>query len=380
VLEIADAVGRIAAVVERPAGARWVRAPGRVNLMGDHTDYNDGFVLPLSIQLECIVASHGRDDGRLRMRSLEEGGVAVDLPANGSASPHRVTPAWGRYVAGIARVFAERGLPARGVDAVVSSTVPAGSGLSSSAALEVACALALLAGEDRLSPLDLARACQRAEQLATGVPSGIMDQLSSVAGRRGHALLIDCRSLEVTPAPLPDGIAILVVHSGVPRTLEGSAYAERRAACEALAARLGVSALRDATLEQVADDPFGRHVVTENLRVQETARALEASDRPALAELFAASHASLRDDYRVSLPDLDALVDALTDSGAIGARLTGAGFGGAVVALADTDAVGRVEEQATRRYREATGREPFAFVADAAPGAGSFTPALARRA
>lgn len=346
------------------------RAPGRVNLIGDHTDYNEGYVLPLAIDLECRVRSEARDDGLVRLRSVELGSE-VEVPADGSADPPAVQ-GWGRYVAGVVRVLAERGRPPVGLKGELSSTVPVGSGLSSSAALEVAVALALCdAAAHSLEPLELARACQEAEHVATGVPCGIMDQLTSIAGRAGHALLIDCRSLEIEEIPLPPELAVLVVHTGLPRALADSAYAERRSACEAAAARLGLASLRDAWPEDVADDPRARHVVTENERVLRAAAALPAGDREALDELMAASHASLRDDFEVSTPELDALVVALEESGAIGARLTGGGFGGCAVALVERVVADYVASNATARYREATGLEPTPYLVEAAEGAGS---------
>jgi galactokinase len=349
--------------------ARAFRAPGRVNLIGDHTDYNDGFVLPLAIDLECVVRAAPHERVRLRSLELELEGE-VDLPADGSAEPREV-PGWGRYAAGVVRALAERGRPAAGLDAVVSSSVPAGSGLSSSAALEVGLALALSdAAGFELAPLELALACQEAEQIATGVPCGIMDQLSSIAGRQDHALLIDCRDLSIRPLPLPEELAVVVVHSGLPRELADSAYAERRAACEAAAARLGLTALRDATPEQVAADPRARHVVSENARVLEAAEALAAGDHARLGRLLSESHASLRDDYEVSTPELDALVAALEAAGALGARLTGAGFGGCVVALAPRPDAERVAVEAMRRYRAEVAVEPTVFHVRAVDGAG----------
>jgi galactokinase len=334
------------------AVTRAFRAPGRVNLIGDHTDYNEGFVLPLAIDRECVVRWEPAEDG---------------VSASSADGP----PGWERYVGGVARSLAERGWPATPVHASVTSNVPIGAGLSSSAALEVALALALCdAAGFELPPLELALACRRAEQLATGVPTGIMDQLASIFGRRGRALLIDCRSLEVRPVPLPDGLAVLAVHSGVTRSLEGTAYAERRAACEAAAARLRLRSLRDATPEQVAADPRARHVVSENARVLAAAAALEAGDVETLGRLLGESHASLRDDYEVSTPELDLLVEALTGAGAYGARLTGAGFGGCVVALAPEADTGEVSAAATARYRAETGLEPQSFVCRAADGAG----------
>jgi len=350
------------------AMSRAFRAPGRVNLIGDHTDYNEGFVLPLAIDLECRVRCvPGGDVVRLRSEELPG---EVELAADGSAEP-RAVAGWGRYAAGVVRALAERGRPPVGLDGVVSSSVPLGAGLSSSAALEVALALALCDAADwALPPLQLALACQAAEQEATGVPTGIMDQLASVSGVAGHALLVDCRSLDVEPVPLPPGLAVLVLHSGVERELEGTEYAERRAACEAAARRLGVAALRDASPEDVADEPRARHVVTENARVLAAAGALRADDREALGRLLFESHASLRDDYEVSTPELDALVAALEDAGALGARLTGAGFGGCVVAVADEAAAPGVLARAAEDYRARTGREPTPYTCRAVDGAG----------
>jgi galactokinase len=353
-----------------PEQERWFRAPGRVNLIGDHTDYNEGFVLPVAIDLACTVRARRRTDGVVRVRSLDVDGV-VELAADGSTRPEEVEEAWGRYAAGVVGTLAERGRPAVGVEAVVSSTIPLGAGLSSSAALEVALALALCdAASFELPQVELALACQEAEQVATGVPCGIMDQLTSLAGMHNHALLIDCRSLEVEPIRLPPRLAVLIVHSGVSRALVDSAYRERREACESLAALLGVPSLRDATPEQVADEPRARHVVSENARVLEAARALADGDIAALGPLLNESHQSLRDDFEVSTPDLDALVQALRDAGAIGARLTGAGFGGCVVGLSGRDVADRIVETAAARYWEGTGHQPRAFVFRAVDGAG----------
>ena len=341
--------------------------------MGDHTDYNDGFVLPVAIDRECVVAARPRGDGVVFVRSLDVGpdDALVDVPADGTAEPATVEPAWGRYVAAVVRALAEAGRPPVGVEAVVASTVPPGAGLGSSAALEVAVAVALADTARFELPRDeLALACQRAEREATGVPCGIMDQLASLAGELGRALLVDCRSLAVEPVPLPADVAILVVHSGVSRALAESEYAERRAACEAIARDLGIAALRDAQAADVADRPLARHVVSENARVHGAAEALASGDTAALGELFAASHASLRDDFGVSTPELDALVRALVAAGAVGARLTGAGFGGSVVALVARSDAERVAAEACARYRAETRRDPTAFVCEAVAGAG----------
>jgi galactokinase len=219
-------------------------------------------------------------------------------------------------------------------EATIESSIPVGAGLSSSAALAVA--LCLTRAHLRDEPLggrELALAAQALEQRATGVPCGVMDQMASVFGTTGHALLLDCRSLDVNPIPLPSDVAVVVIHSGVTRLLSGGEYATRRAACEAAAARLGLTSLRDATRSQVASDPFARHVVSENARVLAFVDALRASDMPQCGALMLHSHASLRDDFKVSTPALDELVERAVAHGAYGARLTGAGFGGCVVAL-----------------------------------------------
>jgi galactokinase len=349
------------------------RAPGRVNLMDDHTDYNEGFVLPAAIDRECVIAVRPRGDRRVVVRSadVDEAERIVDVAADGADEPNALEPAWGRYVAGVVRALADAGRAPLGMDAELGSTVPLGSGLSSSAALEVSLALALChVASFELPPAKLALACQHAEHIATGVPSGVMDQFVSLAAEARAALLLDCRSLEHEAVRLPQSIALLAVHSGLPRTLAGSAYADRRAACEAAAARLGLRSLRDATSEQVADDPFARHVVSENARVLETAAAIRAGDLERLGSLYAASHASLRDDFRVSTSELDVLVRALVEEGALGARLTGAGFGGCVVALVRREDAATVATGVVRRYRTQTGCEPQAFLCRAVAGAG----------
>ncbi|MCU1459898.1 MAG: galactokinase [Actinomycetia bacterium] len=338
--------------------------------MGDHTDYAEGFALPVAIDLETRVTFRPTRDGRVRVRSAGFESE-VDVSADGTVDPAAVDPAWGRLIGGVVRTLAVRGRPAVGIDATVSSTVPTGSGLSSSAALSVSTALALLDAAGWTMPAaELAVACQEAERLGTGVPSGIMDQLASIRGVAGNALLLDCRTLTVEPVPLPSAYAIVVVHSGLPRALAESAYAERHAAATGAAARLGLAALRDATSDQVADDPIARHVVSENERVLATADALLRGDVGALKPLFAASHASLRDDFRVSTPELDLLVELLVELGAVGARLTGAGFGGCVVALVQRNRADDLTAKVARAYSAKTGLEPRAFVVRAVDGAG----------
>jgi len=370
---MADAMDTRATDLSALLGLRaigWWRAPGRVNLIGDHTDYCEGFVLPMAIDRDCLVAVAAADDGRVRARSLELEGV-VDVDAGGADDAHAIEPAWGRFVAAVVDEVTHRGGHVPGLELAVSSTVPVGSGLSSSSALTVALTLALTdAAGIGLTGVEAARAALDAEVRATGVPGGLMDQLASLFGVEDHALLVDCRSLDIEPIPVPGSLAVVVVHSGSPRTLAGSAYAERRAACERAAGDLGVRALRDATLEQVKNDPYARHVVTENARVLAAADALRRSDVDQLGPLLLASHASLRDDFRVSTPELDRLVEILVDAGALGARLTGAGFGGCVVALTAADRAHAVLALSVERYRDASGIEPMAFVAHAANAAG----------
>jgi galactokinase len=351
---------------------RFARAPGRVNLIGDHTDYQGGYCLPIAIDRDVLVGFRARPDGRVRVHSFDLD-TEIELAAGVAAAD---VAAWARPIVATLDLVAERSAtPLAGFDAAVSSTVPMGAGLSSSAAFEVALALVTATvGGVRLDPIELALLAQEVEQRATGVPCGVMDQLASVAGRAGHALLLDCRSLTTTAVPIPASVGVLVVHSGLERQLAGSAYAARRAACEAAAARLGIATLRDATLEQVADDPVARHVVTENARVEAFARALSHGDCTAAGQLMLASHRSLRDDFAVSTPELDLLVDLAVEAGAYGARLTGAGFGGCVVALVAHDALDSVAIAITDRYRAEAGREPNAFAVAAVDGAGLVDP------
>ena len=316
------------------SGVIRARAPGRVNLIGDHTDYLGGLVLPMAIHLGTTVEGDPGGD-TVTLTSADQPEPAV-VPLD-VEDPTAVEPGWARYVAGVVAEVR----PTAGFTGTVATTLPIGGGLSSSAALEVAVALAL--GFEG-TPLALAEACQRAEQRASGVPSGIMDQLASAAGVEGHALLIDCRALDLRPVPVPDDVEVVVVDSGEARTLVGSAYAERRAQAEMAEAAIGP--LRDAvTLDlQRLEDPLvrarARHVITENARVWAFAEALAEGWPAEAGALMAASHASLRDDYEVSTPTLDALVERLSATpGVHGARLTGAGFGGCVVALTEPGAL-----------------------------------------
>jgi galactokinase len=305
-------------------------APGRVNLIGDHTDYVGGLVLPLAIGLGVEVTGDRGGDW-VMLGSEGHPGVA-EVPLSGGPDPAFVEPRWARYIAAVVAEVA----PSDGFVGMIQARVPEGKGLSSSAALAVAVATAL--GADRSDPLALAQACQRAEHRAVGVPCGIMDQLVAVAARADAALRIDCRSLEATPVALPHDLEVLVADSGESRDLSSSDYAVRRAECEAAEELIGP--LRDATPADAEgiDEPVlrrrARHVITENGRVDALVSALAADDVTTAGELLASSHASLRDDFAVSTPALDALVGDLRGTpGVFGARVTGAGFGGCVVAL-----------------------------------------------
>lgn len=330
--------------MNRPAPRVRAVAPGRVNLIGDHTDYLGGPVLPMAIQLTTTVdATRGGDVLDLTTTGFA-GAARVQLPVE---DPAAVRPDWARYPAGVAAVLGAR----TGLVGVIDSDIPPGAGLSSSAALEVAVALAL--GAEGGAP-ELAALCAEAERRATGVPCGIMDQLTSAAGREGHALLIDCGNGRVDHVPFPEDLTVWVVHSGERRALEDSPYATRRREAEAAAELVGpLPTAQLAAIEQI-DDPVlrarARHVRTESTRVHRAAQALAAGDGPAVGRLMAESHRSLRDDAEVSTPGVDALVDAATRrTGVLGVRLTGAGFGGCVVVVARPGA--DLGGLGTRRWR-----------------------------
>jgi galactokinase len=358
------------------APAFLVRAPGRVNLIGEHTDYNDGFVLPIAIDREIWIALRPRDDARVVVHSLDYR-EAADFDA---AGVEHTGKGWIEYLKGVAWGLAEAGHAVRGWEGVMGGDVPRGAGLSSSAAVELATERAFAAvGHLPWSPAEMALLAQRVENRWIGVNCGIMDQMVVAAGRAGHALLIDCRTLDTTPAPLPAGAAVVVLDTATRRGLVDSAYNERRAQCEAAARFFGVRALRDvdvATFEARADglDPVtrrrARHVVTENDRTLEAARAMRAGDVRRLGELMNASHASLRDDFEVTNDALDTIVAlAQARPGCHGARMTGAGFGGCAVALVDAAHVDEFVARVTDGYRSATGRVPHCYVCHAADGA-----------
>ncbi len=364
-----------------------VQAPGRVNLIGEHTDYNEGLVLPAAIDRGITIALLPLESRSVELVLAATGERAmIDLESVEGGEP-RPTGTWVDYVAGTAWALAEAGLPTSGFVGILASDLPMSAGLSSSAALELASAWALTAGTGGgVDGLALARICQRAESEYVGARVGIMDQVASSLGVAGGALLLDCRSLEVRAVPLPLAEhAIVVCHSGSPRRLLASEYNLRRAQCEAVVAILAASdpsirSLRDVTPDMLDEvratvDDVGfrrcRHVVLENERVRDTVAALQAGDLETVGRLFAGSHASLRDDYEVSSPELDALVEIASGTrGVVGARLTGAGFGGCTVNLVRRDAVPDLRAAIERDYPARTGLRPWVLEVEPAAGAG----------
>ncbi|MGW6784265.1 galactokinase [Streptomyces sp. NPDC054987] len=363
----------------RAPEAVWA-APGRVNLIGEHTDYNDGFALPMALPQTTVLAAGRRDDGLLRLHSAQGDGRVTEL-AVADLAPGRVS-GWARYPAGVVWALRERGLPVGGADVHLDSTVPAGAGLSSSAALE--CALAVAYDELyalRLPRPELARVAQHAENAFAGVPCGVMDQMASVCCASGRALYLDSRSLEVRQVPFDltgHGLRLLVLDTRVAHDLADGAYAALRAGCERAAGLLGLAALRDLSEAELAGAlaglprdlaPLVRHVVTENARVGRAVERLTAGEPEALGPLLTAGHASLRDDYRVSCPEADLAVESAVAAGALGARMTGGGFGGSVLALVPAAAAGSVARAVTAAFA-AAGFAPPA-VLEAVPSAGA---------
>jgi len=356
-----------------------VFAPGRVNLIGEHTDTSDGLVLPVAIAFGVTVRASRA--ARIRLSSLALPGE-TELELDGRArSP---LPGWGRYVAAVVELLARRGRPAVGLEGTIESTVPMGAGLSSSAALTVSVALALCRVADfELPSLELARIARDAELAAVGVPCGLMDPAASLLARRGHALLLDCGTEDWRAVRLPPGLGIVVLDSGVRHSLEHSGYAARRAELErglhALSGRRpadlslaeALAAASAGRIDKVAVRRL-RHVVSENERVRQLVRALEASvtDRARIGEIMLAGHASLRDDFEVSTPELDLLVEIAYLHGAIGARLTGGGFGGSVVALAELSQAEAFAASVEAAYSARTGRQGAGYVCATADGAG----------
>ncbi|MCX5265388.1 galactokinase [Streptomyces sp. NBC_00199] len=357
-------------------------APGRVNLIGEHTDYNDGFVMPFALPHTAVAAVSRRADGRLRLHSSDIEGGVVDLELD-SLTPGS-DAGWASYPAGVVWALREAGHPVTGADVHLASTVPTGAGLSSSAALEVVVALALNdLYELGLPGWKLARLCQRAENVYVGAPTGIMDQTASACCESGHALFLDTRDLSQKQIPLDlaaEGMRLLVVDTQVTHAHSGGEYGKRRAGCEKGAALLGVDALRDvpfdgldAALARLGDEEevrrLVRHVVTEDERVERVVRLLESGDTRAVGPVLTEGHASLRDDFRVSCPELDLVVETAVAAGALGARMTGGGFGGSAIVLADAADVDTLTKAVEEAFAAAGHKAPRVF--EAVPSAGA---------
>ena len=364
---------------------RWiVAAPGRVNLIGEHTDYNDGFVLPMAIERYTVIAADrpSRETNQIRLHStLGDKSATMDL-----TKPLKPFPkgAWANYPAGVIAGFLAHGLNPGGFDALIHSTVPLGGGLSSSAALEVATAtlLEIITGK-KLDPVEKALICQKAEHDFAGMPCGIMDQFISVMGRENRILLLDCRSRKPELVPMTDpSVAVLIINTNVKHELTGSEYPTRRKQCETAAKILGVPSLREATadaLERVQGKidkvvfRRARHVIGEIERTVHAAEGVRASNWPTVGQLMYASHRSLRDDYEVSCKELDAVVEIAESigvkGGVYGCRMTGAGFGGCAIALVRTDAVEAISKRIAADYKKKTGIDATIFSSRPAAGA-----------
>lgn len=357
------------------------QAPGRVNLIGEHTDYNDGFVLPCAIDYQTVISAAPRTDRTVRVIAADYDNQTDEFSLDAPILAHD-TQQWSNYVRGVVKHLLNRDKSFGGADLVISGNVPQGAGLSSSASLEVA--VGTVFQQLYHLPLDGAQIAlngQEAENQFVGCNCGIMDQLISALGKKDHALLLDCRTLGTRAVSMPQGVAVIIINSNFKRTLVGSEYNTRREQCETGARFFQQPALRDVSLEQfntVADelDPLVakrvRHVLTENQRTVEAADALERGDLQRMGELMAASHASMRDDFEITVPQIDTLVEivkeTIGDKG--GVRMTGGGFGGCIVALVPEDLVSQVQEAVAAQYEAKTGIKETFYVCKASEGAG----------
>lgn len=369
---------------------RWiVAAPGRVNLIGEHVDYNDGFVMPMAIDRYCVIAAaEAPGDHATLYSAATDNEVSISLAAfgaTGSASAESLVPGhWSNYVFGVIALCAQRGMRPPGFHAVIDSAVPFGGGLSSSASLEVATATLIEAMTGTtLDPVEKSLLCQKAEHEFAGVPCGIMDQFASVMCQADHLMLLDCRSQKIEHIPLVDPhVTVLIINTKVKHELSGGEYAERRAQCESAARKLGMASLRDATLSQLEAPRVeldaielrrARHVISEIERTLDAAAAIKEGDWPRVGRLMYASHDSLREDYEVSCPELDLLVTLAHQIGApggvIGSRMTGGGFGGCTVSLVETSKAAGVAHFLATHYQAQTGIEPTLLTSRPARGA-----------
>lgn len=360
---------------------KMMQAPGRANLIGEHTDYNDGFVLPCAINFHVIVASASRSDTIVRVMAADYQNQVDQFDLSEDILTHHYLP-WANYIRGVVKILLSRGKILRGMDIVVAGNIPQGAGLSSSAALEVAiiqsfaCVCKLDIGRREIAAIG-----QQAENEFVGCQCGIMDQLASVEGMLGHALLIDCRSLEIRTIKIPANTQILIINSHVRRDLVESEYNLRRQQCRDAARLMNVKALRDVSAnnldgsllqlpEQVAQR--ARHVVSENQRTLDAAKALESSDLTKVQALMAESHLSMRHDFEITVPEIDHIVDIVSESlgGLGGARMTGGGFGGCVVCLVQSESVSKICLAVQKLYRQKTNRVASIYHCTASNGAG----------
>ncbi|MFG0774028.1 galactokinase [Vibrio plantisponsor] len=358
-----------------------IQAPGRVNLIGEHTDYNDGFVLPCAIDYQAVVAASMRDDQLVRVVCVDYGNAIDEFDLTKEIT-FQEGKMWANYIRGVVKCLLQIGYPIKGVDISVSGNVPQGAGLSSSAALEV------VIGQTfkelfklELSQSDIALIGQQAENEFVGCNCGVMDQMISAEGREYHAMLLDCRSLETKAVPIPEDLAVVIINSNKKRGLVDSEYNTRRDQCEEAARIFGVKALRDVNIEEFEkrkselDDVVAkraRHVITENMRTCEAAKALSSNNIKRLSELMAESHASMRDDFEITVDEIDKLVEmvreVIGDKG--GVRMTGGGFGGCVVALVQIELVETVKKTVESRYELETGLKESIYICKAKEGAG----------
>ncbi|MGL5419924.1 MAG: galactokinase [Plesiomonas shigelloides] len=358
-----------------------VQAPGRVNLIGEHTDYNDGFVLPCAINYQTVVAAAKRDDNIVRVISVDYGNAQDEFDLTQEIA-FQHDKMWANYIRGVVKCLLARGFQFTGADIAVSGNVPQGAGLSSSAALEVVIGQTFkVLFNLEISQAEIALNGQQAENEFVGCNCGIMDQMISAEGSQQHAMLLDCRSLETTSVSMPEELAVVIINSNKKRGLVDSEYNTRREQCEAVAAIFGVKALRDVTLEQFNQkshelDPLlrkrARHVITENYRTLDAAQALSQHDMQRMARLMAESHASMRDDFEITVAEIDTLVamvkEVIGERG--GVRMAGGGFGGCVVALVPHDLVASVQAVVDANYEAQTGLKAAIYVCQAMDGAG----------
>ncbi len=372
---IQQAVAAFTTLTGAPPAGVWA-APGRVNLIGEHTDYNDGFVLPFALPQAAYIAAAPRTDQRWRLRSVDlddtvELGVDDLIPGS---------PGWHSYLAGVIWALREAGHPVGGADLVLTSEVPLGAGLSSSAAIECATLTALAdLNELRIEPMERAKLARVAENAYVGAPTGLLDQAASTLCVADHALFLDCRSLQTEQVPLAvadAGLEILVIDTRTRHSHVDGEYAARRASCEQACEILGIPALRDVTdaeqalarlPEQIA--PRVRHILTENQRVLDSVAALKAGDYPRLGELMTASHLSMRDDYQITEPNVDRAVETALAHGALGARMTGGGFGGCVLALVRSDQTEEISAAVRQAFAAAGADTPVSFLGRPSAGA-----------